>query len=288
MSSSDEEPPPLRSSSDSDDDEPPAALTSSDSDRPPPMVSSADSDTGLGQQRRQRHRRAWPAAPTATPASVLRHRLLSQPLSSAEIEARVSHTRRNPPQEKRLKDKAETGEKKTIEKAVPQVLEKSQLAKHCKFEAKREELEGMPQGDKLKDKFEASENYTIEKALQQTSDKNHFAENDKFGAKQKELEGMVNPITMKVYSVAGRAGGMPGGEMPGGGGTPSTGSGSHTLGSLEEVDCEPQALETAGQQAAAGQQAGSSGRSVYEIDDRTKVQCTRAVPKIHGDCWTRF
>jgi len=234
MSSSDDEPPPPLVSS--DDDEPPGALTSSDSDRPPPLVSSADSDTGLGQQRRQRHRRAWPAAPTATPACFLRHRFLSQPLSTAEIEARVSHTRRNTPQEKRLKDKAETGEKNTIEKAVPQVLEKSQLAKHCKFEAKREELEGMPQGDKLKDKFEAPENYTIEKALQQTSDKNHFAENDKFGAKQKELEGMVNPITMKVYQVAGRAGGMPGGEMPGGGGTPSTGSGSHTLGSLEEVD----------------------------------------------------
>ena len=56
----------------------------------------------------------------------------------------------------------------------------------------------------------------------------------------------------------------------------------------EKIAGEPQALETAGQQAAAGQQAGSSGRSVYEIDDRTKVQCTRAVPKIHGDCWTRF
>jgi len=233
MSSSDEEPPPLRSSSDSDDDEPPAALTSSDSDRPPPMVSSADSDLW---NPASKWVRPSGFAVAGLPASVLRHRLLSQPLSSAEIEARVSHTRRNPPQEKRLKDKAETGEKKTIEKAVPRVLEKSQLAKHCKFEAKRKELEGMPQRDKLKDKFEASENYTIEKALQQTSDKNHFAENDKFGAKQKELEGMVNPITMKVYSVAGRAGGMPGGEMPGGGGTPSTGSGSHTLGSLEEVD----------------------------------------------------
>ena len=49
-----------------------------------------------------------------------------------------------------------------------------------------------------------------------------------------------------------------------------------------------QELETSGQPASAGQQAGSSGRSVYEIDDRTPVQCTRAVPKNYGTWWTRF
>jgi len=32
---------------------------------------------------------------------------------------------------------------------------------------------------------------------------------------------------------------------------------------------------------------GSSG-SIYEIDEHTKVQCTKAEYKIEGDCWTRL
>ena len=47
------------------------------------------------------------------------------------------------PQEEKLKDKFETGEKDTIEKAVQQILEKNQLTEKDKLEAKQKELEGM-------------------------------------------------------------------------------------------------------------------------------------------------
>ena len=52
-------------------------------------------------------------------------------------------------------------------------------------------------------------------------------------------------------------------------------------------------VHTAGQQAAGhvasasggGKNNGGKG-SIYEIDEHTKVQCTKATYKIEGDCWT--
>ena len=93
--------------------------------------------------------------------------------------------------------------------------------------------------DEVKDKIPSSDKESLESAIDDTIswlDNNPSAEKEEYEEKQKELEGVAMPI---LQNMAGGAGGMPAGGMPGGmpdmGGAPpdSDPAGGPTI---EEID----------------------------------------------------